>query len=420
MLHHMKMDQLHAVAGWGVDKKHSVSTGGGTVENKDSAAILQFVWIPHELFQMIKVTSGVRPLVEDTVAEFILPLPSASSAPSTSKSASANVGEVDEVMVFLDDEHSMNTLLAFSRVQRACVSFPECFVARLTAYTNSHLTIFEHFVKACITNNEDVIDDEEAVTAKLEGLYPDPHKMLEDLHTDLKGLVKATNEFVERIDTLNSGIVPTMNLITVLYNFSLLVKYVCSRSDKWMTSHGEEATIIGSAAALELDDDTSDPRNTTSTPSLSHWRPRSRKLPAWPTLYAGLLSVGPGPSRDVLARAPRLKEHTDHRAVLQRRHRQSRPGYGIDLQQASLHILNQSSIPTLIKCLQKLNSLAVDNALKLLTFLSKRQLELYKTHIGELVKGVADKKHLKVMELVVLQALVAVVRLDEKVVLGDN
>jgi sister-chromatid-cohesion protein PDS5 len=120
-------------------------------ENKDSAAILQFAWIPHELFQMIKVTSEVRcvlpfspraladlrcsfrPLVEDVVAEFILPLPSASSAPSTSKSASANTGEVDEgvwtdrlltVMVFLDDEHSMNTLLAFSGVQRACIIVP--------------------------------------------------------------------------------------------------------------------------------------------------------------------------------------------------------------------------------------------------------------------------------------------------------
>ncbi|KAJ7864759.1 hypothetical protein B0H14DRAFT_2735283 [Mycena olivaceomarginata] len=54
-------------------------------------------------------------------------------------------------MAFLDDEHSMNTLLAFSGGQRG------------------RPTIFEHFVKAYIANNEGVIDDEEAVTAKLGG-----------------------------------------------------------------------------------------------------------------------------------------------------------------------------------------------------------------------------------------------------------
>jgi hypothetical protein len=50
---------------------------------------------------------------------------------------------------------------------------------------------------------------------------------------------------------------------------------------------------------------------------------------------------------------------------------------------------------------------------------SKHQPGLYKTHIGELVKGVADEKHPKVVE-VALQALAAVVRLDEKVVPGDK
>ncbi|KAJ7348654.1 hypothetical protein DFH08DRAFT_960035 [Mycena albidolilacea] len=315
--------------GEGVDKKHSArmkalralgklySLAYPETENKDSAAILQFAWIPHELFQMIKATSEVRPLVEDVVAELILPLPSASSAPSTSKSASANAGEVDEgawtdrlltVMAFLDDNHSMNTLLAFSGVQRA------------------RPTIFEHFVKACIANNGGVIDeDEEPVTAKLGGLikclsggslranfFPSfflpwmrdftptrtryrMHAFAKlneqrlyglfntcgDLQTDLKGLVKATNEFAKRIDTLNSGIAPTMNLI-----------------------------------------------------------------------------------------------------------------------------LRQSAC-------KKSSSLAADNALKLLTFMSKHQPGLYRTPIGELVKGVADEKHPKIVE-VALQALAAVVRLDKK------
>ncbi|KAF7349279.1 Sister chromatid cohesion protein pds5 [Mycena sanguinolenta] len=340
-LHHVKPEQLRAVAERAVDKKHSVrvealqalgklySLAYPEIENKDTAAILQFAWIPNQLFQMMKVSSEIRPLIEDMVAEYILPLPS-SSTPSTSKSA----GEVDEaawtdrlltVMAFLDDEHAVNTLLTFSALKR------------------SRPTIFEHFVESCIANNGGVIDDnEEAITEKLSRVIkhisggsetnfyvfvkersPDSHKVSEDLHafaklneqrlyklfktctdlqTDLKGLVKATNEFAKRIDTLSTGIAPTMNKV---------------------------------------------------------------------------------------------------------------------LRQASLRILNQSSIPTLIKRLGKSNSVASDNARKLLTYVSRHQPGLFKSHIGELVKGIADEKHPQVVELA-LQALTAVVKWDEKVVPAEK
>ncbi|KAJ7695426.1 cohesin-associated protein Pds5 [Mycena rosella] len=327
-LHHVKTDQLRAVADRGVDKKHSVraealralgklySLAYPEIENKDNAAIVQFAWIPNEMFQMIKVTNEIRPLVEDVVAEYILPLPS-SSTPSTSKGA-----EIDEVawtdrlltvMAFLDDDHAVNTLITISALQR------------------SRPTIFEHFVESCILNNGGVIDEnEEAITAKLStvikyisGGHPEPHKASEDLYafaklneqrlykllktcmdlqTDLKGLVKATNEFVKRMDTVSSSIAPTMNFI---------------------------------------------------------------------------------------------------------------------LRQASLRIVNQSSVPTLLKRLQKANHLAADNAAKLLRFVSKHIPALYKSHVGELVKGVADEKHPQVVE-VSLQALAAVVRWDEKVVPTDK
>ncbi|KAJ6486929.1 armadillo-type protein [Mycena sanguinolenta] len=328
-LHHVKSEQLRAVAERAVDKKHSVrvealqalgklySLAYPEIENKDTAAILQFAWIPNQLFQMMRVSSEIRPLVEDIVAEFILPLPS-SSTPSTSKSA----GEVDEgawtdrlltVMAFLDDEHAVNTLLNFSALKR------------------SRPTIFEHFVESCIANNGGVIDDnEEAITEKLarvikhmSGVLPDSHKATEDLQafaklneqrlyklfktcadlqTDIKSLVKATNEFAKRIDTLSSSIAPTMNKL---------------------------------------------------------------------------------------------------------------------LRQASLRILNQSSIPTLLKRLGKTNSVAADNARKLLTYVSRHQPGLFKSHIGELVKGIADEKHPQVVELA-LQALTAVVKWDEKVVPAEK
>jgi sister-chromatid-cohesion protein PDS5 len=63
-------------------------------------------------------------VVDDIVAEYILPLPS-SSTPSTSKSA-----EVDEVawtdrlltvMAFLDDERAFNTLLTMTSLHRLYV-----------------------------------------------------------------------------------------------------------------------------------------------------------------------------------------------------------------------------------------------------------------------------------------------------------
>ncbi|KAJ7487778.1 armadillo-type protein [Mycena latifolia] len=323
-LHHVKTDQLRAVAGRIVDKKHSVRTEAlralgklyslayPEIENKDNAAIGQFAWIPNEMFQMIKVTTEIRPLVEEVVAEYILPLPS-SSSPSTSKNT-----DVDEVawtdrlltvMACLDDDHAVNTLITISALQR------------------SRPTIFEHFVESCILNNGGVIDEnEEAITTKLSNVIkyisaanPEPHKASEDLHafaklneqrlykllktcmdvqTDLKGLVKATNEFVKRMDTVSAGLAPTMNFI---------------------------------------------------------------------------------------------------------------------LRQASLRIVNQSSIPTLLKRLQKTNHLASENASKLLKFVSKHIPALYKSHVGELVKGVADEKHPLVVELS-LQALAAVARWDEKVV----
>jgi sister-chromatid-cohesion protein PDS5 len=95
------------------------------------------------------------------------------------------------------------------------------------------------------------------------------------------------------------------------------------------------------------------------------------------------------------------------------------PTMNLVLRQASLRILNQSSIPTLIKRLQKTSGMAPENALRLLTHVSKHQPALYKSHVGELVKGVADERHPRLVE-VALQALAAVMRWDEKAVPVDK
>ncbi|KAJ7630149.1 hypothetical protein B0H17DRAFT_1150347 [Mycena rosella] len=40
-------------------------------ENKDNIAIVRFSWISNKMFQIMKVTKEIRPLVEDVVAEYI-------------------------------------------------------------------------------------------------------------------------------------------------------------------------------------------------------------------------------------------------------------------------------------------------------------------------------------------------------------
>lgn len=98
----------------------------------------------------------------------------------------------------------------------------------------------------------------------------------------------------------------------------------------------------------------------------------------------------------------------------------------IFLRRASLRILNQSSIPTLVKRVQKGDGnatsqahLVADNAQTLLTFTSKHYPAVYKSHVGELTKAIADEKNPRLVE-VSLQALSAVVGWDNKLAPSDR
>jgi hypothetical protein len=96
------------------------------------------------------------------------------------------------------------------------------------------------------------------------------------------------------------------------------------------------------------------------------------------------------------------------------------------LRRSSLLILNQSSIPTLIRHIQKGGDDAssqaqstAHNAQMLLTYISKHCPAMHKSHISELTKGIANERRPTLVE-VSLQALSAVVRWDDKLAPSDK
>jgi sister chromatid cohesion protein PDS5 len=94
------------------------------------------------------------------------------------------------------------------------------------------------------------------------------------------------------------------------------------------------------------------------------------------------------------------------------------------LRRATLHLVNQSSIPVLMKRLQKgtegeLPTPTAQNARMWLTWLSKHQAPLYKHHVGELSKAIATEQNEVIVE-VSLQALSAVAQWDKKLAPSDR
>lgn len=97
------------------------------------------------------------------------------------------------------------------------------------------------------------------------------------------------------------------------------------------------------------------------------------------------------------------------------------------LRRASLRIVNQSSIPTLVKHVQKVDGnrkkrqgqSSAHHAQTLLTYMSKHCPALYKPHVGELVKAISDEKNPILVE-VSLQALAAVAKWDDTLAPQDR
>ena len=94
------------------------------------------------------------------------------------------------------------------------------------------------------------------------------------------------------------------------------------------------------------------------------------------------------------------------------------------LRRSTLHVVNQSSVPILIKRVQKGGEGAAQwqtalHAKTWLTHISKHLPALYKLHIGELSKAIADEKNEFPVE-VCLQAYSAAARWDPKLVPNDK
>ena len=99
------------------------------------------------------------------------------------------------------------------------------------------------------------------------------------------------------------------------------------------------------------------------------------------------------------------------------------------LRHASLRLINQSSVPTLIKRVQRgdsddgIGSSQADtlarNAQTWMNYIAKHGPAIYKAHVGELSKAIADEKNTRLVE-VCLQALAAVSHLDKKLTPSDK
>jgi sister chromatid cohesion protein PDS5 len=100
------------------------------------------------------------------------------------------------------------------------------------------------------------------------------------------------------------------------------------------------------------------------------------------------------------------------------------------LRRASLRLINQSSIPFLLRHLERGDptsdgygtshaQLSANNAQAILTSISKYCPIIYKAHVGELNKAIADEKNPRLVG-VCLQALASLAKWDDGLVLADK
>lgn len=97
----------------------------------------------------------------------------------------------------------------------------------------------------------------------------------------------------------------------------------------------------------------------------------------------------------------------------------------IFFRRASLYIINQSAIPTLLRRVARGAdadgdlTYAAHSAQTWLTFVAKHQPALFKHHVGELTKATADERNPVLVETA-LQALSVVSRWDAKATPSDK
>ncbi|KAH6900864.1 cohesin-associated protein Pds5 [Coprinopsis sp. MPI-PUGE-AT-0042] len=237
---------LHTTCCWsGLDKRQSVRVEAlnavgklynlayPEIDSNDPAAIKQFAWIPDEVLKVVNTSPEIRSVVEQVVADHLLPLPSGSS--------SSKGTEFDEVawterllglMRYLSDK-SINALLGLSGLKAI------------------RPNIYDVFLETCIQYNGGIMDeDEELITRRLTATaqhlastFPEPVKAKDDLQafaklnenrlfklaktcldsqTDLKTLAKSHHEFFKRLEQLSSTLVPTLSIFLRRASFRII------------------------------------------------------------------------------------------------------------------------------------------------------------------------------------------------------
>ncbi|EJD05552.1 uncharacterized protein FOMMEDRAFT_132048 [Fomitiporia mediterranea MF3/22] len=223
-LHYVSEKQLRAVGDRVVDKKQNVrqeameaiarlfNIAYPEIESNDAAAVNQFSWIPQRIFSAMNAAAEIKQVVLQVIADYILPLP------NKNDDEVAWTERLLTVMRYLD-ERAIAALVKIANLQQH--------------------PIFELYLQSCIENNGGIIDEnEEAVKKRLAGTvrivsgqFADAQKAADDLQTfarmnetrlykllktcmdpqsDLKGLVKAFNDFIRRVEQSTMSILPTM------------------------------------------------------------------------------------------------------------------------------------------------------------------------------------------------------------------
>jgi len=104
------------------------------IENNDPAAIHQFAWIPDEILQMTSANSEIRSLVEQVLAEYIIPLPSLNTSSATKEKDVDEVAWVDRMLIVMRylSEKSIQLLLGLSGLKSLYVPDLMCVHVNLT------------------------------------------------------------------------------------------------------------------------------------------------------------------------------------------------------------------------------------------------------------------------------------------------
>jgi sister-chromatid-cohesion protein PDS5 len=123
------------------------------IENNDRAAIKQFAWIPDEIIQTTSANIEIRTLVEQVLADYVIPLPSLTTSSATKEKEVDEVAWTDRllnVMRYLS-EKSVQLLIGLSGLKSLCVVDFQCFI-HLTSL-QSRPNIFDIYLESCIKNN---------------------------------------------------------------------------------------------------------------------------------------------------------------------------------------------------------------------------------------------------------------------------